>query len=125
MRALKMTRFIKMIFPLFIAGVLTLVAIPPKRAFSASAATGQLNLMILGNYDFTALDISTLTVHSAVSNQSFARSFENRYGAGVGFGYWMMDNIAFRMMPRATCFREARPDFFSVAQLCPPPSQRD
>ncbi|MHB1758087.1 MAG: hypothetical protein ACYCT9_11380 [Leptospirillum sp.] len=121
MRTLKKTLFIKIIFPLFIAGVVTVIATPPTKAFSAGAAAGQLNLMIFGNYDFTALDTSNLPVHSPVSNQSFARSFENGYGAGVGFGYWMTDNIAFRMMAQGNLFQGSQTGFFSGSSIMSAP----
>ncbi len=105
MRTHKMSQFIKTVSALFFAGIILFGAIAPTKAFSAVAANGQLNLMIFGNYDFTALDSSNLPINPTGPNQSFAKSFENGYGAGVGFAYWMTDNIAFRMMAQGNMFQ--------------------
>jgi len=105
MKTQKMPRFIKTVTALLFASIAVFGMISPTKASAAVAANGQLNLMIFGNYDFTALDSSNLPNNPTGPNETFAKSFENGYGAGIGFAYWMTDNIAFRMMAQGNMFQ--------------------
>ena len=113
MRTPQMSRFIKTISAFFLLVALLLASTAPTKAFAGVAANGQLNLMVFGNYDFTALDSSNLPINPTGPNQTFAKSFENGYGAGLGFAYWMTDNIAFRMMAQGNMFQGNQSGLFS------------
>jgi hypothetical protein len=113
MKKKTMSHVIKIFSALFFAGIALFGVFSPTKAFSAVAANGQLNLMIFGNYDFTALDSSNLPTNPTGPNQTFAKSFENGYGAGIGFAYWMTDNIAFRMMAQGNMFQGNQTGLFA------------
>lgn len=79
----------------------------------ARAGAGQLNFMVFGNYNLMISDVSSNPANVPGNNGPYPGTFGNGYGLGVGFGYWLTDNLVFRMMVQGNTF-PGNPDAASL-----------
>ena len=85
-------RFFGKILPLILGGALCLLAVLPTKSY---ADAGGSQFLIFGNYDFVTVNTGPTT--SSPRAMTWPSAFQDGYGFGLGYMWWLGQNWAVRL----------------------------